>query len=80
MGHSLGDLADEYTYGGPTTYTGAELGPVDVSILSRQEQLDQERKWWRWMDASFSEFDGPVSTYEGGNYSEFGVFRPSTTR
>ncbi|MFG0246505.1 MAG: M64 family metallopeptidase [Phycisphaerales bacterium JB052] len=77
MGHSLGDLADEYTYGGPTTYTGGELGPVDVSILDRDEQLEQERKWWRWMDASFSEFDGPISTYEGGNYSQFGVFRPS---
>lgn len=77
LGHSLGDLADEYTYGGPTTYTGPELGPVDVSIYNRQEQLDQDRKWHYWMDANQSGFDGPISTFEGGNYSEFGVFRPS---
>jgi hypothetical protein len=77
MGHSLGDLADEYTYGGPTTYTGPELGPIDVSIYDRTTQLAEERKWWRWMDESESGFDGPVSTYEGGNYSQFGVYRPS---
>ena len=77
LGHSFGDLADEYTYGGPTTYTGPELTPWDVSILDRTEQLDQERKWFRWMDANMAGFDGPVSTYEGGNYSQFGVYRPS---
>ena len=77
FGHSFGDLADEYTYGGPTTYTGPELGPADVSIYNRTAQLAQERKWWRWMDANASGFDGPTSTYEGGNYSQFGVFRPS---
>ena len=77
MGHSLGDLADEYTYGGPTTYTGGEPSAVDVSIFDRQEQLDQSRKWWRWMDESISGFDGPVGTYEGGNYSQFGIYRPS---
>lgn len=77
MGHSLGDLADEYTYGGPTTYNGPELGPVDVSIYDRTEQLAQNRKWYRWMDTSMTGFDNPISTYQGGNYSELGVFRPS---
>lgn len=77
MGHSLGDLADEYTYGGPTTYTGNEPSAIDVSIFDRTEQLDQERKWYRWMDASISGFDSPTSTYEGGNYSQFGIYRPS---
>ncbi len=78
MGHSLGDLADEYTYGGPNTYTGGELTPVDVSIFNRQQQLDQGRKWWRWMDESFTGFDNPINTYEGGNYSVHGVYRPSS--
>jgi hypothetical protein len=77
MGHSLGDLADEYTYGGPTTYTGNELSPVNVSIHDRTSQLANSFKWWRWMDASTSGFDNPVSSFEGGNYSQFGVFRPS---
>jgi IgA peptidase M64 len=77
LGHSLGDLADEYTYGGPTTYTGNELTPVDVSIYDRSEQIAQERKWHYWMDASMTGFDGPISAPEGGNYSQFGVYRPS---
>ena len=77
LGHSLGDLADEYTYGGPTTYTGSELGPVDVSIYNRSEQISLGTKWDYWMDASMTGFDNPISTYEGGNYSQFGVHRPS---
>lgn len=77
LGHSLGDLADEYTYGGPTTYTGGELGPVDVSIHDRASQEANDRKWHYWMDANRVGFDGPINTYEGGNYSQFGVYRPS---
>jgi len=77
LGHSLGDLADEYTYGGPTTYTGGELSPVDVSIYNENEQIDQSRKWYRWMNAAMSGFDGTVGAYEGGNYSQFGVYRPT---
>jgi len=77
MGHSLGNLADEYTYGGPTTYNGNELTPANVSIYNSTQQLNDNRKWWRWMDASLTGFDNPVSTYEGGNYSVNGVYRPS---
>ncbi|MFG0299986.1 MAG: M64 family metallopeptidase [Phycisphaerales bacterium JB047] len=77
MGHSLGDLADEYTYGGPTNYSGNEPSDANVSIYDRDEQLDQQRKWWQWMDASVSGFDGPVNTYEGGNYSASGIYRAS---
>jgi len=77
LGHSLGDLADEYTYGGPTTYTGNELTPKNVSIYDRNEQIAQELKWHYWMDTSMTGFDNPVSGYEGGNYSQFGVYRPT---
>ncbi len=51
---------------------------MDVSIYDRTEQLNNDRKWWRWMDTSMTGFDGPVSTFEGGNYSQFGVYRPSS--
>jgi len=77
LGHSLGNLADEYTYGGPTTYTGPEFSAVDLSIYDRTEQLAQNRKWHYWMDTNMSGFDGPTSTFEGGGYSQFGVYRPS---
>jgi len=78
LGHSLGDLADEYTYGGPTTYTGGELGAKNVSIYDRVEQIDLEWRWHNWMDAAITGFDNPINTYEGGNYSQFGVYRPSS--
>lgn len=77
MGHSLGDLADEYTYGGSTTYNGSEPSARNSSTFDRQNQLDNNRKWWRWMDTSIPGFDGTVSTYEGSSYSQFGVYRPS---
>ncbi|MBL4808844.1 MAG: hypothetical protein JKY43_02145 [Phycisphaerales bacterium] len=78
LGHSLGDLADEYTYGGPVTYTGGELVPVNVSIYDQSEQVALSRKWYNWMGASTSGFDNPIGAYEGGNYSQLGVYRPSS--
>ncbi len=77
MGHSLGDLADEYTYGGPTTYSGPEPGARNSSTFDRATQLANQTKWWRWMDTFIPGFDGTVSTYEGSSYSELGVYRPS---
>lgn len=77
MGHSLGDLADEYTYGGPSNYNGNEPTAWNASIFDRDQQLDQNRKWYRWMDASLPGFDNPVRTVEGANYSVTGIYRPS---
>lgn len=77
MGHSLGDLADEYTYGGPTDYSGGEPGARNSSTFDRETQLANQTKWWRWMDEFIPGFDGTVSTYEGSSYSQFGVYRPS---
>lgn len=77
IGHSLGNLADEYTYGGPATYTGPELGGVNVSIYDADEQLARQTKWWLWMGGNEPGYDGPVGTFEGGSYSAAGVYRPS---
>ncbi len=77
IGHSLGDLADEYDYGGAETYTGPELGPVDVSIFTAAQMLANQTKWFRWMGDPAGLWDGPVDTYEGANYSVHGVYRPS---
>lgn len=77
LGHSMGDLADEYTYGGSQVYGGSEPSAENVSIYDEQEMLDIEAKWHLWIGDSTPGFDGPISTYEGGNYSEQGIYRPS---
>jgi len=77
LGHSLGNLADEYTYGGNDTYTGGEHSRANLSIYDQATQVAQQRKWHRWMGPASPGFDGPVATYEGGGYSQFGIFRPT---
>ncbi|MCG8669991.1 MAG: M64 family metallo-endopeptidase [Pseudomonadales bacterium] len=71
FGHSFADLADEYTYGGSETYTGPELTPVNVSIYQKADMQQRQTKWHRWFDVS------GVDTFEGGNYSVYGVYRPT---
>jgi hypothetical protein len=77
MGHSMGDLADEYSTGGPADYSGNDPVGVNSSIFDRDTMMAQRRKWWRWMDESMPGFDGIISTYEGSSYSQNGVYRPS---
>ncbi|MCA9277745.1 MAG: hypothetical protein H6815_03055 [Phycisphaeraceae bacterium] len=77
FGHSIGNLADEYNYGGPTTYTGGEPSSPNSSKLQNATMLAQQQKWFRWLNESFPQFDGLVSTYEGSSYSQLGVYRPS---
>lgn len=78
LGHSLGDLADEYTYGGPTTYTGPEFPDRNASIHNAAEQQALQTKWSPWLGATLPGFDGPVSAYEGCHYSVSGAYRPSS--
>ena len=34
-------------------------------------------KWHLWLNNNESGWDGPVGTFEGASYSEFGIYRPS---
>ncbi|HEX8877406.1 MAG TPA: M64 family metallopeptidase [Phycisphaerales bacterium] len=77
LGHSLGDLADEYDYGGSTTYLGGEPSDANSSKLTAAQMASQQRKWFRWLSESRSGFDSPVGTYEGSSYSQLGIYRPS---
>lgn len=77
FGHALGNLADEYTYGGTQTYTGGEPSAVNVSKLLSAQMLAQQAKWWRWIGASDPAFDGLVSTFEGAAQHELGIWRPT---
>ena len=80
LGHSLGGLQDEYDYyargerGEP--YEGGEPSSSHHSLLSTQDMLAQQKKWWRWLGEE-SESGGPIDRYEGGLYSGTGVWRPA---
>ncbi len=73
FGHSFGDLADEYTYGGPTTYSGPEPSAWNATTWTLAElEADSRRKWSRWLDLPH------VSAYEGASYSVLGIYRPTS--
>ena len=77
LGHSIGQLHDEYDYGDGAVYSGGEPSQVNVSTLTAAEQVDQQRKWWRWMgEPSITGYER-IGTWEGAVYAQFGVYRPS---
>jgi hypothetical protein len=71
FGHSFAQLADEYDYGGPAQWPGGEPTEADISTLTSTKMAAQKVKWWRWLG-----IDG-VGTYEGAEYSQFGIYRPT---
>jgi hypothetical protein len=80
LGHSLGGLQDEYDYyargarGEP--YEGGEPDSAHHTLLTEQQMLAEQRKWWRWLGED-SESGGPIARYEGGLYAGTGVWRSS---
>ena len=72
FGHSFADLADEYEYGGPTTYTGAERPEANVSIYNASQMQSNLTKWHRWLP------EANVDAFQGGYYSQFGIYRPTS--
>ena len=76
LGHSLGNLADEYDYGGAETWTGDEVPADNVSILTAAQMADLQSKWFRWL-GHVQPILGTHDTFEGGQYHQFGIFRPT---
>ncbi|MEH1164255.1 M64 family metallopeptidase [Micromonospora sp. CPCC 205539] len=80
LGHSLGGLQDEYDYyarGVPgDTYDGPEPSSVHHTVLTEQEMRATQAKWWRWLGEP-SEAGGEIGRYEGGQYLQRGIWRPS---
>ena len=80
LGHSLGGLQDEYDYyqrgvlGG--CYTGGEPNSVHHTLLTIDQMLSQQKKWWRWLGEP-SEAGGVIGRYEGGMYFDKCIWRPS---
>ena len=63
LGHSLGQLADEYEYSGQT-YTGGEPGSVNITADATGS------KWQLWHGTQ------GISSFEGAGYHQFGLWRP----
>ncbi|TCM43614.1 M64 family metallopeptidase [Kribbella sp. VKM Ac-2568] len=80
LGHSLGGLQDEYDYyargerGAP--YEGPEPSSIHHTLLTEQQMLDQQKKWFRWLGED-SESGGKIARFEAGMYAGSGVWRPS---
>ena len=77
LGHSLGNLADEYDYNDNAVYKGPERPEPNVSILTEPQMAGAGTKWADWLGNPGVGFSGLVSTYEGAYYHEFGIYRPT---
>ncbi|NUT36891.1 MAG: hypothetical protein HOV79_27870 [Hamadaea sp.] len=80
LGHSLGDLADEYPYwavpGDGSTYNGPDPAAVNVTKFDGEQITSAQKKWWQWLGAPTPD-GGDIGMFEGGNYTEIGIYRPS---
>ncbi|GAA4048362.1 M64 family metallopeptidase [Nonomuraea soli] len=80
LGHSLGDLADEYPYwafpGDGSRYEGPELAEANVTIKNAEQMTAERAKWWRWLGSPTPD-GGVTGAFEGAYYTQYGAFRPS---
>jgi hypothetical protein len=77
MGHSIGNLADEYDYADGATYSGGETAERNSSIRDASEMATLGTKWASWLGDPQVEFDGSVSCFQGAAYHQFGLYRPT---
>lgn len=77
LGHSFGNLADEYTYGGGSDYPYGEHSSPNASIQTAAEMIASGTKWAAWLGFSDPQWDGLVDTFEGAAYYTNGIYRPS---
>ncbi|GEM_PF-806341 len=85
LGHSLGNLADEYPYddrGVPgEPHPNQEPNSVHHTRMSSEEMVKNQAKWWHWLgEESIS--GGTIKAadpdgYESGQYKSSNVWRPS---
>ena len=68
-GHSIFSVADEYWTSG-ATYTGSEPSRVNVSTYDSTQMATNQAKWHYWLGVE------GVSTFEGGYYNQYGIYRP----
>jgi hypothetical protein len=71
-GHSFSGLADEYFYDS-STYFGPEPSAANVTKDPSGAKWSQ---WLGYVDPGHPEL-GPVGAYQGGMYSQYGIYRPT---
>ncbi|MFD9028927.1 M64 family metallopeptidase [Streptomyces parvulus] len=76
MAHSIGLLADEYQYDGYGAHPGDEPAAANVSKLTADRMAAQGAKWADWLGEA-DPSGGVVDTFEGGDYYEYGIYRPT---
>lgn len=76
IAHSVGLLADEYTYDSYGTWPGGELPDINSSTFTAQRMAAGRTKWYRWLGET-DPTGGTVGTYEGSSYYPFGIYRPT---
>lgn len=85
LGHSLGDIADEYPYydrGVPgEAHPDQEPNSFHHTRMTSEEMIENQAKWWRWLGEE-SEAGGIIRAadpdgYESGQYYNSNVWRPS---
>ena len=75
LGHSLGDLKDEYVLT-PGAYGGTEPPAANTSIYTSTTMAQAQVKWHRWLGESTPD-GGIIGTYEGASQGDTGIYRPS---
>ncbi len=75
LGHSLGQLHDEYVLT-PGVYEGPESPAANTSIFPTTTMGHAQVKWYRWLGAASP--DGSIiGTYPGASHGTTGIYRPS---
>jgi hypothetical protein len=77
IGHSFGNLADEYDSGPWPTYTGFEPAEPNVSAQNKNAMISQGLKWVKWLGKT--SFGSVIDTHEGAMGHKYSIFRPSLT-
>ncbi|MGE8206989.1 M64 family metallopeptidase [Heyndrickxia sp. NPDC080065] len=85
LGHSLGNLQDEYAYYDRGVPGGqhpiSEPSSIHHTRMSSEQMIEKKTKWWRWLGEE-SESGGIIRAadsngYESGVYYSSNVWRPS---
>ncbi|MEV4746392.1 M64 family metallopeptidase [Streptosporangium sp. NPDC049248] len=75
LGHSMGNLADEYSTVN-STYTGGEPSAANASKYTAAQLTSGRRKWYRYLGQATPD-GGVIGAYQGAADYAYGIYRPS---